>query len=161
MSAAIRVDEDGVVIDLEDYISDLNRRVLKQSERLRVSKVYDPEKGRAKQAFADECNINNIMERYAKYAVIDHVNRFEGNYGDFTGAPGDYQEAMAMVGKAQDMFLSLPSKIRRQFGNDPGAFLDFASNPENIDELRKMGLAKYPTPPVDNTEPPAEAGGAE
>ena len=37
-------------------------------------------------------------------------------------------------------FIFLPSKIRKKFENDPKVFLDFVCNPENVDELRTMGL---------------------
>ena len=37
--------------------------------------------------------------------------------------------------------MNIPSEIREKFKNDAGEFFKFASNSENIDELRKMGLA--------------------
>ena len=101
-----------------------------------------------KQSFADECDINNIMRRYEKDGVLNHLNKYQGNFGDFTGAV-DYHEAMNIVAKADQMFMDLPASIRARFGNDPGAFVEFATDPKNLDEMVKMGLAK-PNPKVDS-----------
>lgn len=109
--------------------------------------------GRTKQAFKAECDINTIMKRYEKTGIVDHVARFGGRYGDYLGAV-DYHTAMNEVTKAQEMFLSLPARVRARFGNDPGQFVEFALNPENLDELRELGLA----PPREREEaPPAPA----
>jgi len=106
------------------------------------------------QSHKDECDINNIMRKFEKFGVLEHRNNYQGQYGDFTAVPQDYQEAINSVIAAQEMFLELPSKIRRRFGNDPGAFLDFASDPENQQSMVDMGLA---TPRVveEKEEPPA------
>lgn len=93
----------------------------------------------AKQEFATECDINNIMKRFERDGIEIHVNRYQGAYGDFTGAV-DFHTAMNQVITSQDMFMSLPAEIRERFGNDPGAFLDFVTDPVNEDELIEMGL---------------------
>ena len=108
-----------------------------------------------KQAFAAECDINNIMKRYEKDAVVDHLNKVQGRYGDFTGVVS-YQEACNIVIKAEEMFMSIPAAIRARFDNDPGNFLAFATDDKNEEELVKLGLAhqrpKADTPPApDNT----------
>lgn len=112
--------------------------------RARVQKVFVGS-SLAKQAFKKECDINAIMARYEKNGLISHVNRFQGQYGDFTDPPG-YQDALNKVISAQDMFMTLPAKVRARFGNDPGEFLEFVQDPRNSDELVKLGLAKYPEP---------------
>lgn len=114
---------------------------------------------RTKQANSAECDINNIMTRFEKTGIIDHVNRFPGGYGDYTGAPSDYHEAMDQVVSAQAMFLTLPARVRARFGNDPGAFLDFVADPANEAELVKMGLAKAAPPsPAEQTAQPTPSG---
>ncbi len=92
-----------------------------------------------RQSMTAECNINNIMAKFKETGVIEHTNEHKGQYGDFTEVT-DYHTALTHVTKAQAMFLSLPAKLRAQFGNDPGEFLHFTNDPENIDEMRKMGL---------------------
>lgn len=94
------------------------------------------------QSMAGETDINNIMRKFEKTGILEHRNTFEGKYGDFTDTPQDYHESMNAVLAANDMFETLPAKIRRRFGNDPGQFLDFVGDPNNSKEMIKMGLAK-------------------
>ena len=117
------------------------------SVRLHAIKFTQP--SMAKQAFKSECDINTIMRRFEKDAVLDHVSKVQGRYEDFTRYPGDFEEAMALVTNAREMFLTIPSTIRDRFDNDPGAFLDFAQDPANEDAMREMGLL----PPADKGAP--------
>lgn len=94
------------------------------------------------QSMTDECDINQIMQRWQKTGIIEHRNTYEGQYADFTNTPADYHESMNAVLKADEMFGTLPSSVRRRFHNDPGNFLEFVADPNNSDELIKMGLAK-------------------
>lgn len=93
-----------------------------------------------KQSFKDECDINLIMKRYSKSGVLNHLNKYEGRYGDF-GDGLDFQSAMGHVIKAQDMFDELPAHVRKRFANSPAEFLDFVSDPVNSEEMVKLGLA--------------------
>jgi phage internal scaffolding protein len=113
----------------------------------------------AKQSFAAETNINNILRKYHKTGLLDHVNKHQGDYSDLTLGT-DYHENMTALIAAQDAFDSLPSGIRTQFHNDPAEFLEFAQNGENIAEMISLGLATPsqadPAPP---TAAPAQEGG--
>ena len=116
---------------------------------MEIRKAYDrtrtqtPIRGESltSQAHKQECDINRIMQKWAKTGTVEHRNTFEGQYGNFTETPGDYHEAMNQVVQANEMFEGLPSGIRRRFGNDPGAFLDFVQDAKNYDQLIDMGLA--------------------
>lgn len=108
-----------------------------------------------------ECNMNHILRKYRKTGLVDHFNRYQGNYSDVTGAV-DFQTALNIVNDGNDAFQSLPANIRNQFQNNPSTFLDFVSDPENTEAMIEMGLAKpipqepVPAPPVaDPVEPPA------
>ncbi|AXH73629.1 MAG: internal scaffolding protein [Microviridae sp.] len=94
-----------------------------------------------KQAFKDECDINNIMKRFERDGMVAHYNKYGGEYGDFTDCP-EYHEAQNKVLAANEMFLTLPSKVRERFKNDPGAFLAFVSDKANYQEMVDIGLAK-------------------
>lgn len=120
-----------------------------------------PDDGRTKQSFKDECDINTILRGYQKNGIISHVRQVQGRYGDFIGAV-DYQEALNQVILADEMFNSLPAKVRARFENDPAAFLDFAQNPSNEAEMRSMGLLRdtYVERAKAVSEPPAGASGA-
>lgn len=122
---------------------------------------FSGEKSLTHQSFKDECDINNIMSRYAKTGVVTHVNRFQGRYGDFSEI-ADYQTALGIVKNAEEMFLTLPAQIRAEFDNDPGTFIEFAENPANLDRMVQLGLAEkvvvdLPSPPGDQAAGTAAA----
>ncbi len=120
--------------------------------------------GRAKQSFKDECDINNIMARFEKGALLDHVNEFQGQYGDYTNVPSDFHQAMNQVRDAQTMFQTLPAKLRENFHNDPGQFIQFVENADE-DALRQAGLlppvAGGGGPPADDTSSDVPGGPAQ
>lgn len=91
------------------------------------------------QSFKDECDIGNIMKRYLRTGVLTHLTSLQARYGDLSNLP-DYHTALNTVIQAQDSFDALPAVIRARFFNDPGQFMDFVSNPENRDEMVKLGM---------------------
>lgn len=104
------------------------------------------------QNMRDQCDINQIMARYHKTGLLDHVNRFQGNYGEFADAPS-YHEGLNKMLAAEAMFMTLPASIRETFDNDPGAFLEFALDEKNEEDMRSMGLLPK-RPPVAAQEEP-------
>lgn len=128
----------------------MNEIIYHNSPRKRVQ-INFAKKGRTKQSFADECDINQIMAKYQKTGAIAHVNQHGANYGDCTGQ--DFFESMLLIKTAQDMFDGLPSSIRTRFANDPAQFLDFVQDANNEEEMRKLGLI----PEKEATEEPSEA----
>lgn len=109
-----------------------------------------PGPGRTKQSFADESNINIIMKRYEKTGMLDHLNRFDGQYGDFIEAP-DYHTAMNAIREAGELFMTIPAGVRAKFENDPAKFLAFVQDEKNHEEMVEMGLARQKL-----VEPPPE-----
>lgn len=114
-------------------------------ERERVTVTFK-KPSRTQQSFKDECDINNIMARYERTGIVDHLAKYEGQYGDFIGYP-DYHVAMNRVAAADAMFMTLPASLRERFGNSAEAFLQFAQDPANELELIDMGL--MPRRPVE------------
>jgi len=96
-----------------------------------------------KQSFRDECDINNILRKFNVTGQLP-VGSVQPQYGDFSGIT-DYQSALNAVMAAQDSFLALPAKIRAKFGNDAAAFVDFASDEANKDEMKALGLLREET----------------
>lgn len=99
------------------------------------------------QSHKAEVDINNIIRRHgvdmiAKTAAMQAPNM---RFDDVTG--NDFQEAMNIILKAEDSFMQLPSKIRKEFNNNPAEFLDFVQNPENQDRMIELGLAEAPPVP--------------
>ena len=96
------------------------------------------------------------MKQFEKTGLIAHQRLTGGSYDDFIGSP-EYHDAMNQILDAQASFEALPAKIRARFGNDPAAFLDFAQNPDNSDELIRMGLATpIPSDPPEDVPLPLE-----
>ena len=51
---------------------------------------------------------------------------------------------MDLVNNATSSFMELPAKLREMFNNNPGEFFEFATNPENADQMVKLGLSENP-----------------
>lgn len=107
----------------------------------------DVSETRTDQSFVKDCDIASIMAKFIKTGVIDHTNRYQGDYSDF-GDSQDYHASLNAVLAADDMFMSLPAEVRIKFDNNPGRFLDFVDDPKNMDEMVQMGLAVPREAPV-------------
>jgi len=124
-----------------------------------------------KQQFVADADINNILGRFKKTGQIDpELLRQNPVSGDFSEI-GTYQESLDMVHKAEALFEALPSRLRDRFRNDPTAFVAYATDPKNKEELIELGLATKPISeapeqgkqaPKKEPEPPAgkPAGGS-
>lgn len=99
------------------------------------------DKGLTKQSHKDECDINKITRAYEKTGILPELIRENPRYGDFSEVP-DYQDALNVVLHAEAQFGALDAHIRARFANDPAQFLEFATNPDNLEELTRLGLAK-------------------
>lgn len=91
-----------------------------------------------KQAFKEESDINNVVNRFVQTGDLPTLNDAEPNYGY---APSyDFREAMEVVQNMQENFEEIPAEIRAKFGHNPAKFLEFVENPENTSKLAAMGL---------------------
>lgn len=95
------------------------------------------------QHHAHDADVRNIIKQYDRTGLIANVNRGVARYGDYSEI-NEYREALDLVISANESFGELPSQIREMFGNDAGAFFEFASNPENNEEMVKLGLVEAP-----------------
>lgn len=110
------------------------------SEKTKKPFICDKE-SKVQQNAKEECDINNIIAKYAKTGVLPEMIKNNPQYGDFSNA-ADYQTAMNTVITAKEQFNALPSVVRAKFENDPEKFLDFVHDPKNQAEIKKMGLTK-------------------
>lgn len=109
------------------------------SERKEKPGITFDKPTRTKQAFIEECDINQIMARYESTGIIDHLNPAQPIYGDASAIP-DYREALEVVMNAEEAFMSLPATVRREFDNDPAMMLEFIQNPANRERCVELGL---------------------
>jgi len=111
----------------------------------------------AKQSEKDSCDINVILRRYEKTGILPDLIKQDPQYGDFADVP-DFQAAHAIVSMAMAQFEALDAPLRKRFDNDPAQFLAFATDKANLEEMRKLGLAKpAPDPAPVVVAPPVDS----
>lgn len=116
-------------------------------------RTHNRKESLALQQFRDECDINNLVERYHRtgtfYSALDCAGRVARmpQFGDFT-ALGDFREQQQKIIDVYEMFSQLPAKVRERFNNNPAFFVEFVGNEQNYDECVKLGLfeKKMPEP---------------
>jgi phage internal scaffolding protein len=88
----------------------------------------------------DDCDVNRIIERFTKTGTIPQIiSGFE--FADVSDVPS-YQEALDFLNEAQERFMELPAKIRKEFDNDPGTLLRFLDDPNNYARAVELGLVE-------------------
>jgi len=105
-----------------------------------------PQVSMTRQEFADEADINKIMAKYDG-AWPPPPNDFDVTslYLDVSNVP-NLMEAHEYMAQATKSFMSLPAKVRREFNDDARAFVAFASDPNNLDQMREWKLAPAKEP---------------
>lgn len=104
-------------------------------------KAYVPEyerPGRTKQSFMDDCDINKILAKAAKTGTLSHLEKFGGEYADFSEAPDNLLDAQARIQRGNEIFEALPGEVRREFKQDPFKFFEFVNDPANKDDLKRV-----------------------
>lgn len=108
------------------------------------------------QTHMKSCDVNNIIKRYERTGVVEHVSKREPRYMDVSECP-DYHESLQIVKEVEEMFSSMPAVLRDRFDNDAGVYLSWINDPENKEEAEELGLL----PALPNEQPPTEGGGGE
>lgn len=90
------------------------------------------------QSARDETDINTIVKRFGLSGKLPE-NVVAPSYGDFTEVV-DFQTAMNAIVDAERAFMLMPADVRRRFGNDPQLFVEFCSDDQNLEEMKKLGL---------------------
>lgn len=101
--------------------------------------IVDWEPSLTSQEHAEDADINVLMSRYIKTGVLPQFADRQPFYTDATELPSFMEMQNALI-SAEEAFMSLPAKVRDRFNNDPAKFVEFATDKENEQELKKMGL---------------------
>lgn len=112
------------------------------------------DKGRTKQSFANESDINSIMAKFHRTGVLvdpGKISTRKAFFGDVSGVV-DFQTLQDTVLAANENFRNLPSEIRTRFGNNPGKLISFLEDADNLDEAVELGIVDAPPEPV--VDPP-------
>lgn len=91
-----------------------------------------------KQSFAEEVDMNTIIRRFGLSGELPTGVRMP-EYGDYSNVV-DFKSAMDAQAIAHEAFDAMPAAVRSRFDNDPGKFVAFCLDKENMVEARKLGL---------------------
>lgn len=107
---------------------------------------FKDDPGLTDQTQVKDCDINVILERFRQTGTLSdplHPSSRQPVFGDFTDLP-DYQGALDLIDRADQMFMQLPAKVRDRFANNPQEIFDFLSDEKNRDEAIELGLIVKP-----------------
>lgn len=90
-----------------------------------------------KPEFAEESNINNIMDRYVRTGYLP-PSEFAQQYGDFS-IPMDFDTAQEKILNARAAFKNLPPEVREEFRTAESLIKAF-SDPKGQSKLESLGL---------------------
>lgn len=110
---------------------------------------------KTRQADAKDADINNIVRSFGVTGTLPAGGVRIPSYQDFEDV-FDFRSALEAVKAAEASFMALPAQVRSRFQNDPQEFVEFCSDPKNIEELRELGLA--PKAPAADPAPSPESG---
>lgn len=119
-----------------------------------------PETSKAQQSYKDEANIINIVEKYMRTGELPLL-RNPPTHQDFEDT-FDFQSSLDQVRAAEAAFAALPAKIRKEFDNDPGQYVEGVERlvaEKNWTELERLGLRTPPPKPEEPPKPPTPPGG--
>lgn len=88
-------------------------------------------------------DINVIMKNYAKTGLLPQFKDKIGHYIDTTQIPS-YMEAQAQIEHAKNLFMQLPSQVRKLMDNNPANLEKVLVNPEYKEILIKCGVLEKP-----------------
>lgn len=81
------------------------------------------------QSHADSCDIHVILKRFAA-GDTSVLQQRAGAFADVSNLPTNFAEILNTVCAAEDIFGSLPSEVRNNFGNSVAQFLASMDSPE-------------------------------
>ena len=88
------------------------------------------------ESFQDDTDINKLLAKQQIPLVQSHYDTYGDAYSDFAGF--DFFEAQVKLAEAKTIFEELPSEVRKEFGHNPGAFFQYANDPENTGRLAEL-----------------------
>jgi len=118
-----------------------NKEIVRyDSGRIRV-RTLNSQPSKTDQSYKEDCDANNIIRKFNRTGMVTHVSKVQGKFADVSDVP-DLLQGMERINEAKEAFMEVPAKIRAKFDNDVSKFYEYVSNPENHEEMVKMGLAE-------------------
>ena len=94
--------------------------------------------GITEQHHTDQCDINKILAQFMETGIMPQT-KANPQYGDVSEV--DFTEMQNTLATAKTLFEELPEQVKARFNNEMHSFLNFAENPDNLQEMEEMGLA--------------------
>ncbi len=113
-----------------------SKKALSRAQCLALVPDKDYSDGRTKQSFADETDINKILQRAQSTGTISHLAKHEGVYSDY--ADFDFLTAQVRLSQGREIFDDLPSELRNEFNHSPAAFFKYVNDPANKARLAQL-----------------------
>lgn len=99
------------------------------------------------QAFDQD--VHNIVKKHSAKEIFGRFVHDIDADGVIDMPTIDFHEANNQISNMKSQFNSLPSHLRKRFNHRPGEMVDFCTNPDNLPEMIKLGLAiELPQPEV-------------
>ncbi len=92
--------------------------------------------GRTKQSQKNECDINKLLERSARQGGLSHLDKYQAKYGDYSKY--DFEEHTKKIAEMASCFEQLPAETKREFNQSPDEYFAFVTNPQNVDDLKRL-----------------------
>lgn len=105
-------------------------------KRNRVQVYKKPGKSLTEQHHAKACDINTIMARYLKTGLIEHISRYEPQFGDISEL--DFKKSLDTITRVESEFYELPAYVRDHYENDPSNYLAAVVTDEGLKELQSL-----------------------
>lgn len=119
------------------------RNIKNRFSEVNPSAEINNEKSLTQAHFAEDANINTIVQRALKTGTLgDVTNARQPIFGDFTA--NDYMEMRNSIADVTQQFEALPARLRSRFANDPLQLMRFVNDPRNLAESVKLGFVKMP-----------------
>ena len=94
--------------------------------------------GLTEQHHTDTCDINKILAQFMETGILPQTNA-NPQYADVSQV--DFQDMQNTLATAKTLFEELPEQVKDHFNNEMHTFLNFAENPDNLQQMEEWGLA--------------------
>lgn len=103
------------------------------------------------QSDKDMVNINSIMSRYRKTGLLPQFKEKVAQYIDTTQIPS-YMDAHEQISRANEMFMQLPSDVRKLMDNNPANLEKVLQDEKYHDLLVDYGILKKQVKNVEQSD---------
>ena len=116
------------------YLDEYQEGINEETGSLYLEKIGKKNIYEMIQEDADSVDIEHILHSVAM-GDLNALKAREGMYVDATTMPKSLREAQDLVIRLKDEFYKLPIEVRKEFGNDPEAYVSEMGTQEYLDKM--------------------------